>query len=161
MFPILEALTLRLTFFSATVFAVNSQHLTWWHRQTISICCFRRPLWKMINQNRSLTFCSTQTMIHRVLGSHFMPPASVRNIMICHQQRIHLLPDKDGEEIGGQHSSQLDMLSLAYSLEILLWFIPNRGRQGSGIKRVNWWFPVLNNEHDECLTYWVDFRLLI
>ena len=100
MLPILEAMTLLLTFFSATVFAASSQRLTRWHRQTISICCFRRPPWRMINQNRSLTFCSTQTTIHRVLGSHFMPPASVRNIVICHQRRIHFLPDKDGEEIG-------------------------------------------------------------
>jgi hypothetical protein len=58
-------------------------------------------------------------MIHRVRGSHFMPQASVRNIMICHQQKIHLQPESYGEE-----------LEAAASSICCLWHIPSNPYSG-------------------------------
>jgi hypothetical protein len=92
-------------------------------------------------------------MIHRVQGSHFMPRASVRNIMICHQQKIHLQPESYGE------------LEAAASSICCLWYIPLNPYSGIfrnmagrevglelfvgwfGGQGVYWWFPVLKNEN--------------
>ena len=59
-----------------------------------------------------------------------MPRASVCNIMICHQQKIHLQP----EAMVNWKQQPVDLLSLAYSLESLLWYISKRGRQGVGLE---------------------------